>query len=521
MKKIMMILMVLIIALPVTVNAAFSDVGSNHWAKTYITKLVKENVIAGYPDGTFKPDNTLSKGAFLKLIIGATFPEIDFSKVTCDFNHWAAPYFKLAEDYGILKEVNITPQNIDQPITRLEVVKILSLCDLVINDKSLCESSEQKKIDAVTSLVREECNSISSRYIYQGEADYDEYISKLKKYHNDDINPGKTKAYEAIVTGNEDIDKLLDEPCKTGIFEFTKNSLVDVNKFPKVQGYKFGIALSDVSDTIKTGNVVLIPNSATNITESAVNVENFIILNKFKDMMESDTFSLQLFVHAVQKEYINGYPDGTFRPNNSLTRAEASKIIKLYMDDAKNKNNFDINQYEGNRKISIFTQKIKDVQEGVANNLTPVTVSYNSQGVSLKVNQIYYAIVTGNLTGRYTTMNGEDITQHSENDKSVMGKIYQRIDPNNAYKNMGVSLPTIGNSKFGWYITKSGKVFNATGCIANGKTYFTFELYYDGELEMSKKDIFNTYAMRAEAIAKAIEDGKTGAIELRGDALIK
>lgn len=511
MKKIMMMLMVLIIALPVAVNAAFSDVASNHWAKTYITKLVKENVIAGYPDGTFKPDNTLSKGAFLKLIISATFSEIDFSKVAGDFNHWAAPYFKVAEDYGILKEVNITPQNIDQPISRLEVVKILSLCDLVINDKSLCELPEQEKIDEVQGLVNIEKYEIIMEYLSDGDT---------SQYYKDDVNPKNTKTYEAIVTGEKDLDKLLNQPCKTGVFEFTKSSLVDISEFPKVQGYKFGIALSDVSDTIETGSIVLIPNGATNIAESAISIENFIILNKFKDMKGSAALDLQLLTHAVQKEYINGYPDGTFRPNNSLTRAEASKIIKLYMDDAKNKNNFDINKYEG-YKLSAFVQEVSNVHSAVLDNLTNVSVSYAMQGVTLKSYQMLYAVVTGNLTGTYTTMNGEDITQHSENDKSVTGKIYQRIDSSNAYKNMGISLPTIRNSKFGWYITKSGKVFNATGCTVNRKTFFTAVLYYDGELEMSKEDIFNTYAIRAEVIAKAIEEGKNGAIELTGDALMK
>lgn len=505
MKKIMLILMVLIIALPVTVNADFSDVTSKHWAKTYITKLVKENVIEGYPDGTFKPDNTLSKGAFLKLIISATFPEIDFSKVAGDFNHWSAPYFKVAEDYGILKEVNITPQNIDQPISRLEVAKILSLCDWVINDKSLCEPSEHK----VQELVKAEKSKIIEEYLLS-----DRDISQKLKYYKED------KTYEAIVTGEKDLYKLLDEPCKTGVFEFTKDSLVDINEFPRVQGYKFGIALSDVSDTIKTGSIVLIPNGAKNITESAVDANYFSVLNKFNDMSNYDTFTLQLFTHTIQKGYINGYPDGTFRPNNSLTRAEASKIIKLYMDDAKNKNNFDINKYEG-YKLSAFVHEVSNVHSAVLDNLTAVSTSYASQGVIFSAKQCYYAIVTGNLIEEYTTMDGEDITQHSESDKSETDKICQRFDSCNMCKNRGMCLPTIRNSKFGWYITESGKVFNATGCIVNGKTYFTGDLYYDGELEMSKEDIFNTYAIRAEVIAEAIEEGKTGAIELTGDALTK
>ena len=38
-----------------------------------------------------------------------------------------------------------------------------------------------------------------------------------------------------------------------------------------------------------------------------------------------------LLSHAVANEIIGGYPDGTFKPNNNLTRAEVSKILSVYM----------------------------------------------------------------------------------------------------------------------------------------------------------------------------------------------
>ena len=34
---------------------------------------------------------------------------------------------------------------------------------------------------------------------------------------------------------------------------------------------------------------------------------------------------------AVNNGFINGYPDGTFKPANNLTRAEVSRILSVYM----------------------------------------------------------------------------------------------------------------------------------------------------------------------------------------------
>lgn len=43
------------------VKTSFSDVPGNHWAKEYIDKCVKAGLISGYPDGTFKPSNTITR----------------------------------------------------------------------------------------------------------------------------------------------------------------------------------------------------------------------------------------------------------------------------------------------------------------------------------------------------------------------------------------------------------------------------------------------------------------------------
>lgn len=43
----------------------FKDVKANHWAKQYIDSLVANNMMGGYPDGTFKPEQAITRAKLL------------------------------------------------------------------------------------------------------------------------------------------------------------------------------------------------------------------------------------------------------------------------------------------------------------------------------------------------------------------------------------------------------------------------------------------------------------------------
>ena len=51
--------------------APYSDVPTNHTFAGYIAYCQKEGIISGYADGTFKPANTLTGYAFMKMLLGA------------------------------------------------------------------------------------------------------------------------------------------------------------------------------------------------------------------------------------------------------------------------------------------------------------------------------------------------------------------------------------------------------------------------------------------------------------------
>lgn len=84
----------------------FPDVSSNHWAAAQIKELSQSGVIVGYPDGTFKPDDNVTRAEFASMAIRALGQEhttvaqpVNFTDIASDF--WAydmiqrALYFEL------------------------------------------------------------------------------------------------------------------------------------------------------------------------------------------------------------------------------------------------------------------------------------------------------------------------------------------------------------------------------------------------------------------------------------------
>ena len=87
----------------------FWDVPKDHWAFGYISELVDKGVLAGYEDGSFRPDNTVTRAEWAKIMVlaaglplvyGFETPDRYFDSHFWDMHdHWANPYVNAAEDY--------------------------------------------------------------------------------------------------------------------------------------------------------------------------------------------------------------------------------------------------------------------------------------------------------------------------------------------------------------------------------------------------------------------------------------
>ncbi|AFY32428.1 DUF1565 domain-containing protein [Calothrix sp. PCC 7507] len=74
---------------------AFKDVPAGYWAKGYIEALASQNIIAGFPDGSFKPNEPVTRAQFATIVTKALKPAakrtaIDFKDVQSNFWAYAA-----------------------------------------------------------------------------------------------------------------------------------------------------------------------------------------------------------------------------------------------------------------------------------------------------------------------------------------------------------------------------------------------------------------------------------------------
>lgn len=90
-----------------------------HWAADTITKMVEAGVVTGQPDGTFKPDNKITRAEFATVIVKAFKLEAKEGKVFGDTEkHWAKAYIATANANGIVNGYSDYAFGPDDPITR-------------------------------------------------------------------------------------------------------------------------------------------------------------------------------------------------------------------------------------------------------------------------------------------------------------------------------------------------------------------------------------------------------------------
>ena len=107
-----------------------TDIGG-HWAESNILELVEAGVINGYQDDTFRPQGTISKAEFIKLLIAASAPSwYDFSEGYNNPAHWALPYVDLAQTYNVIYPGELTVDNLNEPVTRKEMAIWMAKADV-------------------------------------------------------------------------------------------------------------------------------------------------------------------------------------------------------------------------------------------------------------------------------------------------------------------------------------------------------------------------------------------------------
>ncbi|CEQ17870.1 ZmpA/ZmpB/ZmpC family metallo-endopeptidase [Paraclostridium sordellii] len=122
---------------PITENK-FNDISNDYWAKNEVNYLASKGLLNGYEDGTFRPENPITRAEVATILVRSSgdikqkfkkiFPDIDDS-------HWANKYIEKAAELGYMLGYEDGSFKPDQVITRGETVVTLNRiyrnpCDL-------------------------------------------------------------------------------------------------------------------------------------------------------------------------------------------------------------------------------------------------------------------------------------------------------------------------------------------------------------------------------------------------------
>lgn len=114
---------------PVSAQAVFSDVQGS-WAQSCITELTQRGIISGYPDGSFRPNNPVTRAEYASMV-GKAFPNAARVRSATNFvdvssRYWAYNAISYASQTGFLSGYPGNVFNPGQNIPRAQVLVSLA-----------------------------------------------------------------------------------------------------------------------------------------------------------------------------------------------------------------------------------------------------------------------------------------------------------------------------------------------------------------------------------------------------------
>ncbi len=153
----------------------FSDVSENHWAYDVISQMAREQILSGYPDGTFLPNKSISRAEFAKILVLSLNMNQEqgykFSDVSEE--HWAKGYIDTISNY---LDAYIEGENRffrpDKEVVREEVVRAMVLAlgiDTSESEPAILNRFKDK--DAISENMKEYIATAVEMGIVRGNAD--------------------------------------------------------------------------------------------------------------------------------------------------------------------------------------------------------------------------------------------------------------------------------------------------------------------------------------------------------------
>ncbi|MDY0235944.1 MAG: GLUG motif-containing protein [Gudongella sp.] len=161
-KRILILTLALILASTSTLGSIPSVVEAStptmkdietHWGKKYIDNLIEKGGITGYPDGSFKPNNQITKAEFMTIALRSALDGKVSAKVD---EHWASGIFKDATDKGVVLLSDFPKTDWNKPINRYEMAYVMVSITEKIFDEAQTGTIDVEKIMSDYNKVSQE-----------------------------------------------------------------------------------------------------------------------------------------------------------------------------------------------------------------------------------------------------------------------------------------------------------------------------------------------------------------------------
>ena len=320
--SILSILAILITLSPASAFAAepMSDI-TNHWAKDQIQSWVDNGNIKGYPGGTFKPDNNITRAEFMTIVnkaFGYTEKaEISYSDVAA--GSWYADAVAVAKAAGYINGYPNGTMKPDAPITRQEAAVIVAKIDELTAD----EAAAKDFTDAsdIPSWSKGSVGACVKAEILTGYPD-DTFLAK-----------NNIKRGESVVA----LSKAL--AYKNAPDEITATVYgINADGFrlgfsPAVEGLtQSAVTLTQVVESNVTGGAINSTDGAINATDSAINVTVASITTTDNGETYAVTADLEAGKTYAMVLTIDGYEFGDAMEFTVLTDQQAADEVNTAIE---------------------------------------------------------------------------------------------------------------------------------------------------------------------------------------------
>jgi parallel beta-helix repeat protein len=294
-----------------------SDI-KGHWAEPFIQGLFDKGLISGFNDGTFKPDDKMTRAQYAALLVKAFNPApkrdgIQFTDVAADF--WAKDVIQQAYRSQF---VSGFPNNTFRPndnVQRVQViVSVVSGLGLSAPDLTALNAYDDR--NAIPDYAKDEVATATKKQIVVN-------YPQLKKLNpNTDATRAEVAAlvYQALVDAKKVsaitspyIVAFADSPLfKDTQGHWAANFINGLAQQGLIGGFSDGTFKPDVEMTRAQYAALLVKAFNPAPKRDAI---------QFTDIA-ADFWAKDVIQQAYRSQFISGFPDKTFRPNDNVQRVQ-------------------------------------------------------------------------------------------------------------------------------------------------------------------------------------------------------